>query len=102
MKTIGSKNNLTIVAKIEAKESKASFVKAELQKLIEATRLERGCLQYDLHQDNSDPNQFLFFENWDTRENWLAHMESEHIQNYMKATEGFIESFALNEMTYVD
>ncbi len=44
--------NLTIVANIKAKADKIELVKRELEKLIGITRLEEGCVQYDLHQDN--------------------------------------------------
>jgi quinol monooxygenase YgiN len=46
--------NLIIVANVQARADKIELVKAELQKLIEITRAEAGCIQYDLHQDN-DP-----------------------------------------------
>ncbi len=54
-------STLTIVAKIEAKSDKVELVKAELLKLIAPTRKEAGCIQYDLHQDNSNPAVFVFF-----------------------------------------
>ncbi len=41
--------NLTIVANIQARAERIELVKAELQKLIEITRAEDGCIQYDLH-----------------------------------------------------
>ena len=42
-------SKLTIVANIYAKAGRIDFVKAELLKLIEPTRAEEGCLNYDLH-----------------------------------------------------
>lgn len=80
-------STLTIVASIRAKVEKVAFVKAELEKLVSPTRAEAGCVQYDLHQDNDDPAHFFFFENWESRERWQDHMESEHISKYRKATE---------------
>ena len=55
---------LTIVANITAKADQIDLVKAELEKLIDITRAEEGCLQYDLHQDNEKPAHFMFYENW--------------------------------------
>ena len=55
---------LTIVAHIKAASEKVDFVKSELQKLIDVTRSEDGCVQYDLHQDNENPAHFMFYENW--------------------------------------
>ncbi|NIO09109.1 MAG: antibiotic biosynthesis monooxygenase [Deltaproteobacteria bacterium] len=93
--------NLTIVARIEAKKDRVDLVKSELLKLIDTTRKEKGCLQYDLHQDNDNPTVFLFFENWTNRDLWQAHMNNTHIKAYRNATEGAIESFILNEMTQI-
>ena len=90
---------LTIVARIHAQDDKIELVKTELLKLIDPTRQEEGCIQYDLHQDNENPAIFIFFENWATRELWQQHMNTPHIDAYMKATEGAIVSFTVNEMT---
>ena len=92
---------LTIVARIEANPSKIELVKTELLKLIEPTRSEEGCIQYDLHQDNENPAVFVFYENWSSRELWLTHMENDHLKSYMNATDGAVTSFLLNEMSQI-
>lgn len=90
---------LTIVAHIHAKEDQIDRVKQQLTQLVEPTRNEDGCINYDLHQDNENPAHFMFFENWESRALWQDHMASEHIQAYRKATEGAIADFTLYEMT---
>ena len=93
---------LTIVANITAKESKIDMVRAELIKLIETTRNEVGCVNYDLHQDNDNPAHFLFYENWESRDLWQAHMNNQHLLDYMDATEGAVAEFVISEMTLVE
>lgn len=92
---------LTILARIEAKTDKIELVKSALLKLIEPTRKENGCLQYDLHQDNESPEIFVFYENWQSRELWQAHMNNDHLKVYMEETDGAVESFTLNEMSKI-
>jgi len=92
---------LTIVASIIARPDRIDLVKAELEKLVDITRSEAGCLQYDLHQDNDNPAHFLFYENWDSRELWQQHMNAPHLREYGKATAGAVDSFNLSEMTHV-
>ena len=92
-------SNLTIVADIKARPALAQLVKNELVKLIPLTRGEAGCIQYDLHQDNADPSHFIFYENWESRELWQAHMNAPHLAAYLQATEGAVEAFTLHEMT---
>jgi len=92
---------LTIVARIKARPEQARLLKSELLKLIDITRAEKGCLQYDLHQDNADPSLFMFYEHWESRELWQEHMSAPHLQNYGAATAGAVEDFTLNEMTLI-
>lgn len=92
---------LTIVANIIAKQDKIEVVKSELIKLIEPTRLEEGCIDYDLHQDNENPAHFVFLENWTSRELLQKHLQSEHIAAYKAATEGAVERFTLDELTHI-
>ena len=79
---------LTIVANVTTKADQIELVKSELEKLVDITRAEDGCLQYDLHQDNKTPSHFVFYENWESRERWQAHMNAQHPHNYMTATDG--------------
>jgi quinol monooxygenase YgiN len=96
-----SDQKLTVVARILAKEEKRELVKTELLKLIDSTRAEEGCINYDLHQDNENENLFLFYENWTSRELWQKHMGNDQLAEYMKATDGAVEEFTLNEMTII-
>jgi quinol monooxygenase YgiN len=92
---------LTIVARILVKEGKVDLVKNELLKLIEVTRAEEGCINYDLHQDNENKNLFLFYENWENKNLWQKHIQNAHLAEYMKATDGAVEEFIVHEMTHI-
>lgn len=92
---------LTIVANIHADPEKIDLVKAELEKLVPITRAEVGCIQYDLHQNNQDPAHFLFYENWESRELWQAHINAPHLADYMRATDGAVAEFTLHEMSHI-
>ena len=92
---------LTIVANITANENKVELVKAELLKLIDITRAEEGCINYDLHQDNENPAHFLFYENWESRDFWQAHMDNQHLKDFLAATEGAVAELTINEMTHI-
>lgn len=92
---------LTIVANIIAKQDKVELVKQELLKLIDITRAEEGCINYDLHQDNENPAHFVFYENWESRELWQAHMGNQHLADYLAETEGAVDTFTVSEMTHI-
>ena len=92
---------LTIVAHIHALPDRAEHVRAELEKLVAPTRAEAGCLQYDLHRDDEDPAHFLFFENWESRELWQAHMAAPHLAAYLEAVDGEVADFTVHEMSRI-
>ena len=96
-----SKQQLTIIARILVKAEKRELVQSELLKLVEMTRAEEGCINYDLHQDNENPNLFLFYENWASRELWQKHMDTAHLAAFKAATDGAVEEIVLNEMTVI-
>ena len=93
---------LTIVANIHANPEQIDLVKTELEKLVPITLAEEGCIQYDLHQDNDDPTHFLFYESWESRALWRAHMNAPHLAAYTEATEGAVAEFTLFEMSRID
>jgi quinol monooxygenase YgiN len=93
---------LTIVARIKAKSGQEKALAAELAKLVAPTLVEEGCLQYDFHRDLEDPGNFLFFENWATKDQWLAHMESPQLLAYKAVADDLVDQFELFQMEKVD
>lgn len=55
---------VTVVARFTAKSGSEDTLKAELLALVEPTRDEAGCINYDLHQDSDRPGEFVFYENF--------------------------------------
>ncbi len=94
--------SLTIVARIKAKPGQENTLASELAKLVAPTLIEAGCLQYDFHRDLEDPGNFLFFENWATKEQWLAHMESPQLLAYKAAADDLVDVFELFQMEKMD
>jgi quinol monooxygenase YgiN len=73
---------LTVIAHLRALRGQIEETKAFLTSLIEPTRAEPGCVEYWLHQDNDDPAEFTFYENWTSRAEWDKHMELPHLQKF--------------------
>lgn len=100
MSTQASKQ-LTIVATIKAKPEHAEQVKSELLTLTAASQADQGCIQYILHQDNTNVTGFIVYEIWDSNESLQQHVQSSHFQNYVKVTEGMVDEFIITEMTAI-
>jgi len=71
---------LTVVAEFKAKSGKEEELRATLLELIEPTRKENGCVQYDLHVHTSDPGRFVFYENWTSQDTLGRHAGSAHLK----------------------
>lgn len=71
---------ITVIAKISARAGKERETLSALTGLLDPTRQEDGCLQYDLHTSPHTPNQFLFVERWTSEAALAKHAESAHIQ----------------------
>ena len=94
-------SRVTVVAKVVAKQDSVEAVKAELLKLIVPTRNENGCIEYNLHQDNADPAQFLFYETWENAACLEQHMKTDHFKGYVDAVAGMLEKKVVNLMTRI-
>lgn len=81
---------LTVIAKVRAKPEARAEVERELRALVEPTRAERGCINYDLHVSQQDPNVFLFYENWEDRAALDAHAASPHMNAWREKQPGLL------------
>ena len=92
---------VTVVAKLTVHEAALESVKTELLKMIEPTRMEEGCIEYLLHQDNDDQTIFIFFEKWENLACLERHMTTPHFISYIAAVEGMIAEKTVHKMTRV-
>jgi quinol monooxygenase YgiN len=71
--------DISVVAHVRAKKGKEEETKQALLALVAPTRVEEGCINYDLHQFVDDPTLFVFYENWTSRELLERHLASPHV-----------------------
>lgn len=68
-----------VVARLTSKPDKITETRVVLEALIEPTRVESGCITYELFQNNSDPTDFTFVEEWTDDVALDAHLASPHL-----------------------
>jgi len=95
-------SKLVVVAKVVAKKEFLSSVKIALLKLIAPTRNEEGCIEYTLHQDNDDPQAFIFYETWDNLDSLEKHLQSDHYKAHAKTVHGMIADKEVFKMTRIE
>lgn len=72
-----SKNNPFVFAKIKPKDEFFESAKNELLGMLEATRNEAGCIQFDLF--TSDCGRYIcLYEEWETEAALNNHHQEEH------------------------
>lgn len=76
--------HLTVVAEMLAKPGKEEELRRTLLALVEPTRKEDGCMQYDVHQSTDEPGRFFFYENWSSRGHLDRHLQSAHMTAFGK------------------
>ena len=90
---------LTIIANLSIESSRLEEIKSAMLTLVDQTLEEPGCIRYELHQDDQQPTQFTFVENWHSRPLWRAHMEGMAVKAFNKSAAGGIIDIELQEMT---
>ena len=70
-------------------EADAKQVKQIAQQLIEQSRLENGCISYDLFQSSSSQNCLMFCETWSDKEAFNAHLNTKHYTSIMPRIQQF-------------
>ena len=73
---------IRVVAHLTSKPETIDATRAALEGFIEPTRAEAGCVYYELMQNNADPTDFTFVEEWESDETLDAHLESPHITRF--------------------
>ena len=81
-----------IIAKCISKKENIEETKNELLALIAPTREEKGCISYDLHQDQDRPEVFYFYEIWETRSLLDAHLKNDHLVAWVNKAEDLLAS----------
>lgn len=71
---------VNMVIHFRAKAGKEDEFKTLFTSLLAPTRLEAGCMQYDLLQDKADPTRFCVVERWASPETLQAHIAGADLQ----------------------
>mgnify|MGYP000016123899 CR=1 FL=1 len=83
-----SQPTLRVVARLAANPDKVAELKSLLLSIMEPTRKEKGCIKYELLQNQADPTDFTFVEEWESADLLELHLGSTHIQDAVQQLEG--------------
>lgn len=84
---------LTVIATFQARPGKEAELRTALTGLLVHTRLEAGCINYDVHVVTDDPAKFMFHENWTSKAHLDAHLQSPHIKALLPRVDELCTAF---------
>lgn len=84
------KETVWVVARVTARPDQIDALKAILLELIAPTRLEAGCISYQLLQNSADPAEFTFIERWVSRSAIDAHLASTRIRDALSNAQSLL------------
>ena len=93
---------IVVIAAMHARAGKEKELGEVLKGLIEPTRKEAGCINYDLHVAEDDGGKFLFYENWTNHAAIDAHGETPHIKNLLARVDELCSEFKLTYLKKTD
>ncbi|TAJ15098.1 antibiotic biosynthesis monooxygenase [Marinilabiliaceae bacterium JC017] len=73
-----------VVAKFKVKETKADTFENLAQPLIEKSNMEEGCLEYQMYKNNSESDEYLFYEEYKNQEAIDYHKSSPYFESFVR------------------
>ncbi len=86
---------LTVVARLKAKAGQEAALYDVLSGLVAPTRVDTGCIRYEMNRSHDDAGIFMFVELWEDRAVWEAHMMSPHLTDFSARQDDLVESWDL-------
>jgi quinol monooxygenase YgiN len=86
-----SMSQLTNLAFFRARRGQTKALGAALAALVEPTRGEAGCLNYDLYQSLENAEIWFVYENWRSMQDLDSHMKSMHLRAFLAAAPTLLE-----------
>ena len=71
--------------------------RVKLEGILDAIRAEDGCHRYDYYFSDSDPNELLLIEAWETKQHQQIHIEQPHMARLRAIKDDYIVSTTLGE-----
>ncbi|MBP2034035.1 quinol monooxygenase YgiN [Clostridium algifaecis] len=69
---------IKVVARNFAQQDKLNEIIELYKELVELTRKEKGCIKYELYQDENNPSVLTMIEEWENKKALEDHFKAEH------------------------
>lgn len=83
---------ITVTADFTVKPEKKAELLSVLDKVIENTRSEKGCITYELYEAQDVPNKFIMIERWESMQALQTHLHMPYIQTLLEKSAEWLEA----------
>jgi quinol monooxygenase YgiN len=81
--------NLTVILK--SKTESIETLKSLLLDLVQNSKKETACRQYDLHQSDKEPTIFIFHEVWENQDGLDLHNQQSYLQTFFENAKLYLQ-----------
>ena len=85
--------NIIVRASLSVKEECVEEFIKTLSAVAEASRLEKGCLEYDFLRDVNNPNTFMFFELYRDSNAYQTHRQMPYMLQMRPKRDAMVEKY---------
>jgi quinol monooxygenase YgiN len=71
---------ILVTIRMNVRSEKRMELSQTIASLSSSIRMEKGCNRCDFCQSTEDENRFFLLEEWNTQENLMTHLKSEHFK----------------------
>jgi len=71
---------ILLTIRMNVRSEKRMELSQTIASLSGSIRMEKGCNRCDFCQSTEDENRFFLLEEWNTQENLMTHLKSEHFK----------------------
>jgi quinol monooxygenase YgiN len=83
--------NIVLIARLKVKKDAVEQAKQAALAIVEDSRAEKGCLNYDFHQALEDETIFIWHETWESEAAIEAHGASKHFDAFSRQIKDLID-----------
>jgi quinol monooxygenase YgiN len=104
-------NEVSIIATLTPLPEHLDTIRTAARAMVNPTRHESGCLQYDLHESYAIPDvrdlsnqgsaSFVFTERWKSEEDLKKHVAMPYHDDFLAILEGKLESLNVQRVTKI-
>lgn len=82
---------VTNFALVRARAGRSEALGAQLIKLARLSRIEAGCIDFDVHPSESDPELWMVTQVWRSRAAYQAHLLTPAVRRFLGRARGLVQ-----------